>query len=337
ESVQARIQPGSADMDTHVFAVSGATATARDQAAERLREFLRAHPELDAGDVAYTTTARREHHMHRLTVIAADANEAAAALDAHLAGEASPAVAIGEVTGEPRVAFVFSGQGSQWVGMTRELTGRARVFTETLERLDALVQAQAGWSVRDVLLDDSGQRLERVEVIQPTLTCVQIALAEQLRAWGVIPQAVVGHSMGEVAAAYVAGALSMEDAVRVIVTRSRLLARIAGHGAMALLDLDERETLERIDGIAKRLYVAGMGDLVTDAAVNGPRSTGRTCAQAAIDDLLVQPEDEGIFRRRVKVDVASHSPQTYPRLADLAAELSVLTPQQPSIPFYSAP
>lgn len=328
ESVQARIQPGSADMDTHVFAVSGATATARDQAAERLREFLRAHPELDAGDVAYTTTARREHHMHRLTVIAADANEAAAALDAHLAGEASPAVAIGEVTGEPRVAFVFSGQGSQWVGMTRELTGRARVFTETLERLDALVQAQAGWSVRDVLLDDSGQRLERVEVIQPTLTCVQIALAEQLRAWGVIPQAVVGHSMGEVAAAYVAGALSMEDAVRVIVTRSRLLARIAGHGAMALLDLDERETLERIAGIADRVSVA---------ALNGPRSTVISGDPAAIDDLLVQLDDEGIFCRRVKVDVASHSAQTDPLLADLAAELSVLTPQQPSIPFYSTP
>lgn len=328
ESVQSRIQPGSADMDTHVFAVSGATATARDQAAERLREFLRAHPELDAGDVAYTTTARREHHMHRLTVIAADANEAAAALDAHLAGEASPAVAIGEVTGEPRVAFVFSGQGSQWVGMTRELTGRARVFTETLERLDALVQAQAGWSVRDVLLDDSGQRLERVEVIQPTLTCVQIALAEQLRAWGVIPQAVVGHSMGEVAAAYVAGALSMEDAVRVIVTRSRLLARIAGHGAMALLDLDERETLERIAGIADRVSVA---------ALNGPRSTVISGDPAAIDDLLVQLDDEGIFCRRVKVDVASHSAQTDPLLADLAAELSVLTPQQPSIPFYSTP
>ena len=324
----ATARDGSPDSAPHVLTVSGTTPAARDAAAARLRTVLEESPGLSLADVAYTTTARREHHMHRLAVVATDAAEAVAALGAHLAGESSPAVATGEAAGAARVAFVFSGQGSQWVGMTRELFGRAHAFTATLERLDTLVQSLAGWSVLDVLADDSGQRLERVEVIQPTLTCVQIALAEQLQAWGVVPHAVVGHSMGEVAAAYVAGALTMEDAVRVIVTRSRLLARIAGHGAMALLDLDESETNERIAGIADRVSVA---------AVNGPRSTVISGDPATIDNLLAELDDEGVFCRRVKVDVASHSAQTEPLLADLSAELGVLSPRMPSIPFYSTP
>lgn len=316
------------EFQPYVLTVSGATTPARDEAAAKLRALLRAHPDIDLRDVAYTTTVRREHHMHRLAVVADSIDEAIASLEAHAAGEAAPSVSIGQASGEAALAFVFSGQGSQWVGMTRELFGRASVFTETLIRLDALVNGLAGWSIRDVLLDDSGERLERVDIIQPTLTCVQIALAEQLRAWGVIPRAVVGHSMGEVAAACVAGALSMEDAVRVIVTRSRLLARIAGNGAMALLDLDETETLERIANIRDRVSVA---------ALNGPRSTVISGDPAAIDELLVTLDDEGVFCRRVKVDVASHSAQTDPLLDELASELSVLQPQVPTIPFHSTP
>ena len=319
--------PSSMQDGPRVVAVSGASPEALNTSVVRLRAYLRETPGLALRDVSYTSTVRRDHHTHRLAVVADTVDDVAAALDAHAAGESVAAVSTGEA-GVPAVAFVFSGQGSQWVGMTRGLLGWAPVFTATLERLDALVRDLSGWSVRDVLLDDNTHRLEHVEVIQPTLTCVQIALAEQLRAWGVLPRAVVGHSMGEVAAAYIAGALSLEDAVRVIVTRSRLLAEIAGAGAMALLDLDERETAQRI---------ANVSDRVSIAAVNGPRSTVISGDPAIIDTLLENLDDEGVFCRRVKVDVASHSPQTEPLLPQLAEELAVLRPMRPGVPFYSTP
>ena len=312
-----------------VIAVSGASPEALNAAASNLRAFLHENATIPLSDISYTTTVRRDHHAHRLALVAETVDEVVAALDAHAAGEATASISTGESRGEaPAIGFVFSGQGSQWLGMARGLLGRAPVFTATLERLDPHVQALANWSVRAVLLGDDPQPLERVEIIQPTLTCVQIALADQLRAWGVLPRAVVGHSMGEVAAAYIAGALSLEDAVRVIVTRSRLLAEIAGAGAMALVDLDEAETAKLIVDVSDRVSIA---------AVNGPRSTVISGDPAIIDDLLEKLDDEGVFCRRVKVDVASHSPQTEPLLPHLAAELAALKPQIPAIPFYSTP
>jgi acyl transferase domain-containing protein/acyl carrier protein len=312
-----------------VVAVSGRSPEALTAAAQRLRAHV-STPGVRLVDVAYTSTCRRDHHPYRLAIVAESITELISALDEHLAGQAAALTAAGTVTGEqaPTLAFVFSGQGSQWVGMGRALLGWAPEFTATIDRCDALLRRAAGWSLRETLLSDAPNGLERVDIIQPTLACVQIALAEQLRAWGVHPHAVAGHSMGEVAAAYVAGGLSLEDALRVIVARSRLLAEIAGAGAMALVDLDEAELTTRLQKLDGRVSVA---------AVNGPRSTVVSGDPVLIDALIATLEEEDVFCRRVKVDVASHSAQTDPLLPRLAAELATLQPMAPTVSFYSTP
>jgi acyl transferase domain-containing protein len=315
-----------APLSPAVVTVSGATPAALRAAVEWLLAWLQERPDTDLADLSYTTTCRRDHHAHRLAVVAESIEEVTAALTRHLAGEAMPDVAVGERGSGSAPAFVFSGQGSQWVGMGRALMGWAPAFTTSIDQCDAIVRTLGGWSIRDVLASDSTEALERVDIVQPTLACVQIALAAQLRAWGVEPGAVVGHSMGEVAAAHVAGALSLEDALRVIVARSQLLREIAGAGAMALVDLDAAEAAERI---------AATGNSISIAAINGPRSTVISGDPERIDALLEQLEDEDIFCRRVKVDVASHSAQTDPLLPRLAAELAVIAPRRPAVPFHS--
>ncbi len=311
-----------------VVALSGRTEKALRAATEDLREWLVTEGDsARLGDVAYTTTVRREHHEHRTALVASSLDDLLDALDDHLGANVNGRAITGAAgVTEPRIGFVFSGQGSQWVGMGRELLATAPVFAETLRRCDEELRRQAGWSVLEVLRDDDPARLERVEVIQPTLTCIQIGLAEQLRAWGVVPEAVVGHSMGEVAAAFCAGGLTLPDVLRVIVARSRLLATIAGRGAMALVDLGAAE-VDRL--------LEGRRDRVSIAALNGPRTTVISGDPAEIHILLEALDDDGVFCRRVKVDVASHSPQTDPLLEPLRRELSSLTPMAPVAAFHS--
>lgn len=270
---------------------------------------------------------RRSHLEHRIVVVGEDAAGLGAALRAHAGGDEHPAVVHGVVDPErPKVAFVFAGQGSQWVGMGRELLVSDAVFRRAMERCDAAVATATGWSPLAVLAEDDPARLDRIDVIQPLLFAIQVALAERWRSWGVQPDAVIGHSMGEVAAAHVAGALTLEQAARVIATRSRLLHRISGEGAMAVVDLPWVEAQAAIGGHEHELSIA---------ASNSPRSTVISGAPSAVDAVLADLQARDVFCRLVKVDVASHSPQVEPLLDDLRSELADLVPTATAVVFHS--
>jgi acyl transferase domain-containing protein/acyl carrier protein len=311
---------------TSVLAISARSRAALQALAREYSELLTAG-DVTLDDVCAAAATQRTHLEHRMTVIAGTVADAVEALDACAHDRSHPALTEGVVDGAaPRVAFVFSGQGSQWLGMARELAAGEPVFAHALERCDRAIAAAAGWSVLDVLGDPSGTRLDDIDVVQPVLFAVQVALAEQWAAWGVAPSVVVGHSMGEVAAAHVAGALSLEDAVRVICLRSRQLRRISGRGAMAVVDLSRDEALAAI---------AGREDALSIAASNSPRSTVIAGDPAAMDDVLGKLRAVDVFCRLVKVDVASHSPQVEPLLADLHDGLAGLSPADSTIPFHS--
>jgi myxalamid-type polyketide synthase MxaE and MxaD len=312
----ARLLPLSARSDD---ALSALAAAYRDV----LRDGGRA-AELDG--LCYSAAVRRSHHRHRLAVVGADAAELADQLDRVARGErGTGAGVVGAVA--PRVAFVFPGQGSQWVGMGRELLRREAVFRDALGRCDAALGRIVGWSVVAELAGvDAGSRLDRLEVVQPTLFAVQVALAALWRAWGVEPVAVVGHSMGEVAAAHVAGALTLDDAARVIGERSRLLQTVSGQGGMALVELSADAVRAALRGVEDRLSVA---------VCNSASSTVVAGDNAALDDLLAGLERRGVFCRRVKVDVASHSPQVDALLPALRDLLGGLRPGPAAIPFCS--
>jgi amino acid adenylation domain-containing protein len=303
------------------------------QGPDALRALVSAHhARLSRGDapavpdLCYTAAVRRSHLDHRLTAVGASHAELADSLAAFLTGETRPGLESG-VRAQRKLVFVFPGQGGQWPGMARDLLAREPVFADAIDACGQALRPHVDWSLRAVLAaEPPDARLERIDVLQPALFSVQVALAALWRSWGVTPDAVLGHSMGELAAAHVAGALSLEDAARVMAVRSRLLRRISGQGAMAVVELPLDEA---------RRAVAEHEHLVSVAAANGPSSTVLSGDPAAIAAILERLSERDVFCRAIKVDVASHSPQVEPLRGDLDASLAGLSPRTSAVPFHS--
>ncbi|WNG46512.1 acyltransferase domain-containing protein [Archangium minus] len=288
-------------------------------------------PELRATlrDIAYTAGVRRDHFEHRVALLSTSREELATQLEAFLRGESSQGLLVGEpaTSAARKVAFIFSGQGSQWIGMGRQLLSSEPVFREALTQVDQALREHVSWSLLDVLAADKERAgFDRVEVVQPVLFAVQVALAALWRSWGIEPDAVVGHSMGEVAAAHVAGALPLAEAARVICLRSQLLSRVRGQGGMALVELSLDQAREHLRPYEGRLSIA---------ASNGPRSTVLSGEPAALEQVLASLRSQEVFCRLVDVDVASHSPQMDPLAPELERGLAVLAPRAATVPFYS--
>jgi acyl transferase domain-containing protein/NADPH:quinone reductase-like Zn-dependent oxidoreductase/short-subunit dehydrogenase len=279
------------------------------------------------GDLCGSLAERRAHHDWRLALVAASHDEAAAGLTAFLAGDSVAnltAAASAEVG--PRVVFVFPGQGSQWLGMGRGLLDEP-VFAAAIRACDAAVRRWADWSIFEQLAaPPEASRLAEIDVVQPLLFAVQVALAALWRSWGIEPDAVVGTSMGEVAAACVAGALSLDDAARVIARRSLLLRRKRGQGGMLVVDLSLTDA---------RNAIAAHQRQVSIAVSNGPASTVLSGDPQALAEIARQLEAAEVFCRQVKVDVASHSPQMDDLREELLAEVAGIRPAPPAVPFHS--
>ena len=276
-------------------------------------------------DICYTASVRRTHHEYRLAATGRTREDLAGQLQTFLRDETSAGLSEGRsVPGRRRkLAFVFSGQGSQWVGMGRQLLAREPVFRETMRRCQEAMPPR----VKEALAGDQGPaRLDEIDIIQPALFAVQVSLAALWRSWGVAPDAVVGHSLGEVAAAHVAGALSLRDAARIICCRSQLMRRTSGHGAMAIVGLAREQALEALVGHEDRVSVA-----VSDSPASTVLSGDPTALQEIVDRLRLKD----VFCRWVKVDVAAHSPQMDPLRPELVRALEGLAPQAASVPIYS--
>ncbi|WP_437338831.1 type I polyketide synthase [Sorangium sp. So ce394] len=269
----------------------------------------------------------RAHHEHRLALVARGRAELAERLDAFLKGEPRPGTSAGRapVAGRPRLAFVFPGQGGQWPGMGRALLESEPAFRERFEACDRALRAAEGWSLRDALAGDPAW-LDRVDRVQPLLFALQVSLAAQLRAFGIEPDAVIGHSMGEAAAAVVAGALDVEAGLRVVARRSRLLSRARGSGGMAAVALSAEQAAE---------LVAGRPEALSIAAVNGPTATVIAGDAAALDAIVAELERRGVDARRIRVDVASHSAAVEELCPTIRAELADLQPRRAAMPMIS--
>ena len=280
-----------------------------------------------AADVCDAAARRRAHHEYRAALVGATVPELRDRLLALVGGESHPDVVLGRPAERSGIVFVFPGQGSQWLGMGRELYETEPAFRAAIDALETALSRHVAWSlVEQLQAGESTSRLQDIDVVQPVLFAIEVALAALWRAWGVQPDAVVGHSMGEVAAAHVAGAISIEDAARVICLRSQLLRRVSGRGAMAAIELSMAETAEAIAGYEGRLSIA---------VSNSPTSTVISGDGQAIDEVLAVLDERDIFCRRIKVDVASHSPQMDPLRADLLAALEGMQPHASAVPMYS--
>jgi acyl transferase domain-containing protein/acyl carrier protein len=296
------------------FLVSGKTA-------EALRAQAGALLDVEAGlpDLAWSLATSRAVLEHRAVVVAGGRDALLSGLD----GVARDVSAAGAVVGRAvpgKVAFVFPGQGAQWAGMGRELLAGSAVFAARMAECAAALDPLTGWSLLDVV--ENGE-LDRVDVVQPVSFAVMVSLAAVWQAAGVTPDVLVGHSQGEIAAACVAGALSLADAARVVVVRSRVIAdRLSGHGGMVSLPLPADRVRE---------LIAPFGARVCLAALNGPRSTVVSGDPAALDEIVAGTERA----RRVEVDYASHSAQVDAVAAELAEALAGITPVAGRVPVFS--
>ncbi|MCZ7460168.1 type I polyketide synthase [Streptomyces sp. WMMC940] len=320
-------RPGAPAAD--VFLVPAGSPGVLPSAAQRLADWVeQAAGDVPLGDIAHTLALRRSAGRGRLGVVASSHDALVRSLRSFAAGHAQPHVVTGTAPARVsrRPVWVFSGHGSQWSAMGRGLLEREPAFAAALAEADALIAAEAGFSVLDAV---SGSATATGPAqVQPLLFAMQTSLAALWRAYGVEPAAVVGHSMGEVAAAVAAGGLTLADGVKVVCRRSSLLARIAGSGAMATVSLDPRS-------VQRELHRAGVSGAVCVAVLGAPRSTVVAGGPREIAELVAAWEARGVPAHVVAVDVASHSPQVDPLLPDLWRSLRGLTPQRPRVPFYS--
>ncbi|WP_143070987.1 acyltransferase domain-containing protein, partial [Streptomyces malaysiense] len=282
-------------------------------------------PELRAGDLARALATTRTHHSHRAVVVGQDIDELQAGLAALARGEEHPDVVRGTAAAQPgKTVFVFPGQGSQYPGMARELLDTSQVFRDHITACETALAPHTDWSLTHVLTQHpDAPTLDRLDVLQPTLFAVLTGLAEIWKTHGIHPDAVIGHSQGEIAAAYTTGALTLTDATTIIALRSKLLANLTTTGALLHAPLTPRQLQPHLN------------QHLTIAATNSPRSTIIAGTHTHLEQLATTLNDHGTKTRLITATVPSHSPHVEPLHHQLLQDLHNINPQPTTTPFIS--
>lgn len=307
-----------------LFPLSSTSADELRRTAGRLASWVQAHDDVALADLGYTLARRRAHRPVRTSVHASTRSELTAALLEVAEGAAPYEAVLAKDDRGP--VWVFSGQGSQWAKMGAQLLATEPVFAATVAQIEPLVAGESGFSVTEAMT--APEVVAGDARLQPTLFTIQVALAAAMKAYGARPGAVIGYSMGEVAAAVVCGAISLEDGVRVVCRRSQLMSGIAGSGIMASVELPAKQVLSE-------LTLGGIKDVVV-GVVASPESTVISGAEQTVRDLMATWEERGLMVRQSLIDVAAHSPLVEPILDELGQALAEIKPLAPQIPFYSA-
>ena len=282
-------------------------------------------------DLTYTLGVRRNHHPHRLTLVTSSWAELTEELDAFAKKEESRKIRAAFTARReqaPRIGFIMSGQGPQWWGMGRELMKHEPVFREAIENCDAALRPWASFSLLEELgRSEETSQMQRTEIGQPSIFAMQVALAALWKSWGVQPSAIVGHSVGEIAAACIAGIFSLEEAAQIVALRARLMESCGrGEGTMLAVGLPEEEALA---------LIARHDRTVTISAFNGPRSITLSGPRISLEAMAAELEAQGAFARLVRVDHPFHHPLMRPASEALETALADFKPQPGAVPFFS--
>ncbi|GAA2775610.1 SDR family NAD(P)-dependent oxidoreductase [Kitasatospora sp. CM 4170] len=311
------------------WTLSGKSDAALRAQAGRLREFLTSHAEeqVGLGEVGWSLATSRTHFDHRAVILGASHQDMMAGLTALADGHDTPSVIRGTRSSQDgRAVFVFPGQGSQWAGMALDLLDVSPAFRQHIEACERALAPHTDWRLTDVLRGLPGApSMDRVDVVQPVLFAVMVSLARLWQAHGIEPSAVIGHSQGEIAAAHIAGALTLNDAARIAALRSQAITRITGKGGMGHVALPQDQVTERL--------TAWPG--LSVAALNGPTSTVISGDATALQEFITACETDGVQARTIPVDYASHSTHVEELRDELTTLLGDVTPRASAVPFYS--
>ncbi len=308
------------------FVLSAKTEEALKAQASRLAAHLEDHPELDPADLAYSLATTRSAFEQRAVAVGEGREELAAGLFALARGKEAPGLVRARARSSQGPVFLFPGQGAQRAQMTLGLLEGSPSFARHIERCEAALDPHVEWSLGEVLRDEQGAWLDRLDIVQPALFAVMVSLAELWRECGVSPAAVLGHSQGEIAAAHIAGGLSLGDAALIVARRAQAMARIAGRGAMLSVSLPAAEIAPRLEPYGERISVA---------AINGPASLALSGEPEALGELEEALTEEGVRAQKIAVDYAAHSAQIDDLEEELLEAFAPISPQSGELPFHS--
>ncbi|MBI4852597.1 MAG: amino acid adenylation domain-containing protein [Acidobacteria bacterium] len=287
----------------NLLLLSGKTEESLKTQALNYAEHINKHPEQELTDIIYSAANSRTHFADRLAVVFQNREQLITSLNQIATTATAPLAIKAKAVVLPKIAFIYPGQGSQWLGMGKELFHTSKAFRSAIEECDKLIKIESGFSVIAELMANKEQsRLNETDVVQPVLFAMSVALTAMWQEYGVKPDVVVGHSQGEIAAAYIAGALSLIDAVKIVCRRSRVIKQFAKQGLMAMVEL----TLTQVQA---RINTPDYQGKISIAVSNSASQTVVAGESQAIEKLLLELAIEQIFCKKIQVDYASHSPQ----------------------------
>ncbi|NEO42201.1 MAG: acyltransferase domain-containing protein [Moorea sp. SIOASIH] len=322
----------SQERPVHLLTLSAKTEKALEELIERYHNHLEIHQQEALADICYTANTGRAHFNHRLAIIASNQQELTEKLLGYKKGSEVVGLFSGSFpssTTSPNVAFLFTGQGSQYINMGQKLYNSSPVFRQALDQCDELLRGELEHSLLSVLYpqeENNSSLLDQTAYTQPALFAIEYALAQLWQSWGIKPDVVMGHSVGEYVAATVAGVFSLEDGLKLIATRGRLMQQLPTGGEMVSVMASESRV---------RPFITPYAGQVAVAAINGPESVVISGASEAIVAMIQSLESEGIKNKRLQVSHAFHSPLMSPILAEFEALAKQLTINQPQIPLIS--
>jgi len=315
----------------HLLTLSAKTPASLDALIVAYVQYLQAHPGLDLADVCYTAGAGRNHFTQRLAIQGSSNEELTAQLGLLVGGVNVPGSARGTCAEEdnPRIAFLFTGQGAQYTGMARQLYETQPVFRKTLDKCDEILRAYVDQPLLSLLYPEAGQDADLINqtgYTQPAMFALEYALAETWKSWGITPTWTMGHSVGEYAAACVAGVFSLEDGLKLIAARGRLMQQLPAGGAMVALMADSERVLAAI---------AGLEDKVSVAAFNGPKQVVISGDREALQGIVARFEADGIRAHWLQVSHAFHSPLMDPMLEEFGRICAEVKYEKPKLTLIS--